>query len=802
MAAEISYKKEVHIENHRLDQKICQDLKKYDILFIQAPIGWGKHTYLADFSAAHPEYDISFLEPDMNVENYLAQPEKEGGIFIITELDRLREASYMEQLVDRIAKRRNKEKYVIASSAPIPEELLTFKIAGRLITYGIPELKPDRTEVKAFFEKKEIFLSEEDLFRIEKDFRNMPLCVHLLEDPLYSSDRGYCRKVREQCLEDVYSWIDLVFFRTFKVEEQDVLVRLCCFEEITEELVWSILGIPPKYARELMQKFLRRGSIFLPAGAGKWQFTVMFGRFLNRMVHKYIDRESLQQLYEKAMYYYEEAGEDASALRFAELLQNEEQIAFLLNRKLNEKLSYSFFYALENYCFQLPDHFEKKYPGILMAKAILESLNGKIQESLQYEKKLYQMLDEAEEELQKEKIIHSIVTLELLRPGGVNPDDVRKMTVLPDGVREFAKHGYEGRFIPEQISILHGDKDYCSFLLNDEDAGITNVYPEGLEAVIGPEMKAIVKFLQAEICYEKNQLDNAIELLTESLYEARKEKHFRLQQMCRLKMADLMIARNQAQGADAFVLYRMKAEADVNEFWSANFAVHRIQYALLKNDSKQILNWMKSQAPDENDRFFIPKYDQYFMKAKVYLWQENYIPARMILKSLLEFADQYGMYYLGIQVRLLKSMIYFREGNENWKERLEEALEMGKKPGFIRVFADEGEAAYELISEFIKCQKEWSNDKYLKEVLVACRAQMLIYPGYLKQKKAFSVENFTSYEKDVIHLLALGEKNAEIALQLCVSENTVKYHLKNIYQKLGAKNRSQAVNMIKEYRLL
>ena len=55
-------KREVHIENHRLDQKICQDLKKYDILFIQAPIGWGKHTYLADFSVAHPEYDISFLK--------------------------------------------------------------------------------------------------------------------------------------------------------------------------------------------------------------------------------------------------------------------------------------------------------------------------------------------------------------------------------------------------------------------------------------------------------------------------------------------------------------------------------------------------------------------------------------------------------------------------------------------------------------------------------------------------------------------------------------------------------------------
>ena len=143
------------------------------------------------------------------------------------------------------------------------------------------------------------------------------------------------------------------------------------------------------------------------------------------------------------------------------------------------------------------------------------------------------------------------------------------------------------------------------------------------------------------------------------------------------------------------VLHGLPAAVDVAVHAAAQtghldgFRLPGDQYALLKNDSKQILNWMKSQAPDENDRFFIPKYDKYFMKAKVYLWQENYIPARMILKSLLEFADQYGMYYLGIQVRLLKSMIYFREGNENWKERLEEALEMGKKPGFIRVFADE-----------------------------------------------------------------------------------------------------------------
>ena len=58
------------------------------------------------------------------------------------------------------------------------------------------------------------------------------------------------------------------------------------------------------------------------------------------------------------------------------------------------------------------------------------------------------------------------------------------------------------------------------------------------------------------------------------------------------------------------------------------------------------------------------------------------------------------------------------------------------------------------------------------------------------------------HEMDILRLLAQGEKNAEIAQKLCVSENTVKYHLKNIYQKLDVKNRSQAIHRIREEQLL
>jgi len=50
-------------------------------------------------------------------------------------------------------------------------------------------------------------------------------------------------------------------------------------------------------------------------------------------------------------------------------------------------------------------------------------------------------------------------------------------------------------------------------------------------------------------------------------------------------------------------------------------------------------------------------------------------------------------------------------------------------------------------------------------------------------------------ELEVLQLLAAGQRNRAIAAKLHISENTVKFHLRNIFRKVGASSRTEAIAM-------
>jgi len=83
----------------------------------------------------------------------------------------------------------------------------------------------------------------------------------------------------------------------------------------------------------------------------------------------------------------------------------------------------------------------------------------------------------------------------------------------------------------------------------------------------------------------------------------------------------------------------------------------------------------------------------------------------------------------------------------------------------------------------------WVADKIVKE--------LFRQPGRLESSQ--HLNDLTNKEAEVLKLVANGATNKEIASSLHISDNTVKYHLRNIMEKLHVKNRAQmAVRALSE----
>lgn len=70
------------------------------------------------------------------------------------------------------------------------------------------------------------------------------------------------------------------------------------------------------------------------------------------------------------------------------------------------------------------------------------------------------------------------------------------------------------------------------------------------------------------------------------------------------------------------------------------------------------------------------------------------------------------------------------------------------------------------------------------------------------EKEQFRKEILTEQETKVLRLIADGLSNKEIALHMNITGETVKFHIKNVYRKLGIFNRVQALQRARELRIL
>jgi LuxR family maltose regulon positive regulatory protein len=125
-------------------------------------------------------------------------------------------------------------------------------------------------------------------------------------------------------------------------------------------------------------------------------------------------------------------------------------------------------------------------------------------------------------------------------------------------------------------------------------------------------------------------------------------------------------------------------------------------------------------------------------------------------------------------------------------ELLDGGLALAEPGGFIRIFVDEGAPMARLLYEALS---QGVHPGYVRRLLAVFPVDEpeQATPARTKAAGAGLAEPVSERELEVLSLIAEGLTNQEIAARLYLSPHTVKAHARNIYAKLGASSRTQAV---------
>ena len=171
------------------------------------------------------------------------------------------------------------------------------------------------------------------------------------------------------------------------------------------------------------------------------------------------------------------------------------------------------------------------------------------------------------------------------------------------------------------------------------------------------------------------------------------------------------------------------------------------------------------------------------------------------LEPCMAAARAQGRVHRLILLKLLAAIAQQRLGQIGAAQKgLVKALVLAAPGGYVRMFLDEGPVLLRLLQAHqVQLVGELESDADARRLLVRLLPSVgAAQPSFETPSVTPSpVEALTKREQKVLAMLAEYLSNEQIANAMFVSDNTVKFHLKNIYSKLGVKTRLEAIRFVK-----
>lgn len=486
---------------------------------------------------------------------------------------------------------------------------------------------------------------------------------------------------------------------------------------------------------------------------------------------------------------------------FTELIKNEkyDELSLRLSQISYNDLGKNRMWELREFYFFVPDEIAVQNNALCAAKAVLYDLSANTELSEKYVEMLIEKrtgfssrskeykeismylayLDVALPQKKGKSPLHLVRSISALGSGGKNKFPQLSITAnrpsIINGGRDFTEYG---KFISKILPSLRG---MAYKLYGDRGTGM-------------PEIAA------AEMLYQKNKVYEALVQLVSITPFIEQKGDVNVLFAAMSLQTWIMVVNNQLPVIQPMINnIRQKIYDAKADYLIPNLNALNAWTALYDGDHNYINNWMNKEAPDEFGDFCTLDRFRYFVKLRIYIMQDKHLSAVGLSERLKPTLITFGRKMEMCELSILMAISHYAQGEkEKAFELVSDALVLAKKYRYDRLIGNEGGRLYIILREY---RNEKGETPYLNRVIELTRRLSLIYPDYLKQRRE-ELPPLTKTEIEILQLMAADRTNAEIAEFMEISVNTVKFHSKNIFSKLDATNRRQAVSIACEFGII
>ena len=311
-------------------------------------------------------------------------------------------------------------------------------------------------------------------------------------------------------------------------------------------------------------------------------------------------------------------------------------------------------------------------------------------------------------------------------------------------------------------------------------------------------MKSILYLPLAWGHYFRNDLDNALECATVAMRYMERTGYLKDFVNASWVISFIHIARNEREKAEQYIknlseTVRLAGHTNLINLADAVLAC----LALAQGNFRWALQWADQIQPLSEQPFSYRLTWEGIALGEILYRQGKYREAVNMLEELRSRCVEKNMLETVLSLDLLyAASLYAIDEYPRAKRIIERALSFSETEGYIRQFINYRTILTPLLRKLIGSMCEGKISNHTLKIMQAFGINTnstVIYNG---------PESLTAREMEILKFLVAGYKYREIADKTFVSFETVKSHIKNIYDKMNVSSKTQAIELARDWKIL